>query len=210
MNLRHKHPKKPRKQPFSGLRRHAFNLFGSIEQKPLDSHAVPVQTRFHVPTVRLLLQPKRGPNSRRRAQWGDGHRHRIQHIMAPAAAAAALAGKGRTAVQARAALAAASAEDPRVWIALDSVVRDLRRVRDRLDGAADDAAVARQYAPLAALSGQLLRADGLRAQLGGIGAQERGQPASGFKLTINVGTAAPLTIEGDAASIPDGYQIERE
>jgi hypothetical protein len=137
-------------------------------------------------------------------------RHRIQHIMAPAAAAAALAGKGRTAVQARAALAAASAEDPRVWIALDSVVRDLRRVRDRLDGAADDAAVARQYAPLAALSGQLLRADGLRAQLGGIGAQERGQPASGFKLTINVGTAAPLTIEGDAASIPDGYQIERE
>ncbi len=113
-------------------------------------------------------------------------RHRLNHIVTPAQQIALVAGKDRHAVQERAALASATAADPSVWLALDAITGDLKRVQDRLDRAADEAAAVKQHGATAALSAQLLRGVEMRAKLGGVG-QDKAAPGSGFNLSITIG-----------------------
>jgi hypothetical protein len=113
-------------------------------------------------------------------------RHRLNHIVTPAQHVAMVAGKDRHAVQERAALASATSADPNVWLALDSITGDLKRVQDRLDRAADEAASVKQHGATAALSAQLLRGVEMRAKLGGVG-QNKEAPGSGFNLSITIG-----------------------
>lgn len=131
-------------------------------------------------------------------------RHRVDHIEAPARAVAAAAAKGHDKAKERQALAAATADDARVWLTLGSIAGDLKKVHDRLDQAAEEAAADKQRMALSSLSGQLIRASEVRAKLGGIGQECDGQGAS-FSLRIFLGEK-PIVIEGDPAAEAD-YQI---
>lgn len=97
-------------------------------------------------------------------------RHRRAHVVAPAKALADAAGKGRDALDHRAkVMAAAEAGDPAAFIALASIVNDLRRVHERLERTADAAERDNQRLAVSALSAQQLRATEVRAKMGGVG-----------------------------------------
>jgi len=117
-------------------------------------------------------------------------RHRTVHVVAPAKAIVQAAGKDRDVREQRAeVLAAAEAGDPLAFVALGSIVADLRRVQERLERTADAAEQDNQRLAVSALSSQQLRTAEVRAKIGGVGgyapakAQEGGA-APAFSLTI--------------------------
>ena len=128
-------------------------------------------------------------------------RHRVNHIEAPARAMAKVASRGQDVARERRALAQATAEDPRVWLALNSITADLRKIHDRLDQAADAAAEKGQVMALNAVSGQLIRAAEVRAKLGGVGGEK--EKAATFELKIFIGGEAPVVIEGGSHQAQD-------
>jgi hypothetical protein len=97
-------------------------------------------------------------------------RHRVNHIVGPAKALAEAAAKGRDATEQRAqVMAAAEAGDPSAFVALASIVEDLRKVHARLERSAKGAEDDNQRLAVASLSAQQLRAYEVRAKLGGVG-----------------------------------------
>ena len=141
-------------------------------------------------------------------------RHRHNHVMAPAKALAEAAGKGRDVAEQRAqVMAAAEAGDPTAFVALSSIVDDLRRVHERLERTAGAAEQDNQRQAVASLSAQQLRASEVRAKLGGVGgyAPGKGGPdGSGqgvFSVNIHLGgrdveritTTVGPTVDGELA-----------
>jgi hypothetical protein len=114
-------------------------------------------------------------------------RHRRNHVEAPALAIAQAAAKGRAMVEQRAqTLAAAGAGDPAAFVALATIVDDLRRVHERLERIADAAEQDNQRLAVASLAGQQLRAAEVRAKLGGVGgyAAQKAPGGEGQSLTV--------------------------
>jgi len=86
-------------------------------------------------------------------------------------------------------LAAAEAGDPLAFVALGSIVADLRTVQERLERTADAAEQDNQRLAVSALSSQQLRAAEVRAKIGGVGGYapaktQEGGAAPAFSLTI--------------------------
>lgn len=149
-------------------------------------------------------------------------RHRANHVVAPAKAMINAAGRGRDVADQRAQLMAAAAEpgDPLAYVALASIVGDLRRVHDRLERTAEAAEQDKQRLAVATLSGQQLRAAEVRAKIGGVGAYAPGKAGEGVgaKFAVNIHlngqtltitappTAATIDAEegDDGAPLPDG------
>ena len=97
-------------------------------------------------------------------------RHRLNHVVVPAKALAEAAVKGRDVAEQRAqVMAAAEAGDPTAFVALASIVTDLRKVHARLERTADAAEQDSQRLAVASLSAQQLRAAEVRAKMGGHG-----------------------------------------
>jgi hypothetical protein len=117
-------------------------------------------------------------------------RHRTRHVEAPARAVAEAASKGRQAVTRREGLvAAAEAGDlAAAFIGLEEIAADLKRVRDRLERAAEAAEVDQQRLAVASLSGQQLRAVEVRAKLGGVGgyATPRNDKSDAAPFVLNI------------------------
>jgi hypothetical protein len=119
-------------------------------------------------------------------------RHRRNHVEAPAKAIAQAAAKGRDVVEQRAqTLAAAEAGDPAAFVALASIVEDLRKVHDRLERTAGAAEQDNQRLAVASLAGQQTRVAEVRAKLGGIGGYAAQKTPSGdgqqFTVVFNLG-----------------------
>ncbi|WP_158744357.1 hypothetical protein [Acidisphaera sp. L21] len=120
-------------------------------------------------------------------------RHRKLHVEAPAKALATMANKGADAAAQRATtMAAAEAGDPAAFLALASLVNDLRKVRDRLERSADAAETAGQGTTVAALAGQQIRMGETRAKLGQHGGYGAGRGAGegvggSFSVNIHIG-----------------------
>lgn len=94
-------------------------------------------------------------------------RHRAAHVIAPARQLLAVSGRGVDLREERAEIAAAAeAGDPSAWLGLHSIVADLKRVHDRLEKSADEAAQDRQLGAVAGLSTAQLRATEVRSRLG--------------------------------------------
>jgi hypothetical protein len=119
-------------------------------------------------------------------------RHRRNHVEAPAKAIAQAAAKGRDVVEQRAqTLAAAEAGDPAAFVALATIVDDLRKVHDRLERTAAAAEGDSQRLAVASLAGQQLRAAEVRAKLGGVGGYAAQKAGGGevqaFTVVFNFG-----------------------
>ena len=96
-------------------------------------------------------------------------RHRKAHIEGPARAVVAMANKGADAAAQRAqVIAAAQVGDPAAFLALATIVADLKRAQDRLERMAGVAEQSGQGMTVATLMGQQLRAAELRAKMGGV------------------------------------------
>lgn len=138
-------------------------------------------------------------------------RHRRFHVLAPAKALVAASQKDAEAKAQRQEIATAAAEGdgPRVWLALNAIVADLKAINDRLNKGSEDAAAAGQLAILSSLAGQQLRAVEHRAKLGGLTGfvpakeQDRGEPVV-FRLSINLGNGDEVRIE---APVPERQQV---
>lgn len=143
------------------------------------------------------------------------NRHRKNHVEAPAKALVAAANKGIDVREQRAEmLAAAEAGDPSAFVALASIVADLRKVHERLERTAYAAEQDNQRLAVASLSAQQLRAAEVRARVGGVGgyAPQKGRDGSEvptFSLTINFGdgrteqiVATPIRPTIDAEPVP--------
>jgi hypothetical protein len=132
-------------------------------------------------------------------------RHRTAHL-APKLAAAARLTAPVSVVQGERerakALAAGAAPTGAEVLSLTGLLERVARSLERLDGAADRAVVDNLPTALAAVSGQLHRGIEAAARLQGIGAEPK-QPGNTdkFSVTINLGGAKPLTIEGEARSL---------
>jgi len=138
-------------------------------------------------------------------------RHRAAHVLAPARHLLAVAGRGQDLREERAEIAAAAtANDPRTFLALHAIVDDLRTVYQRLEKSADEAAQDRQPGAVAGLSAQQIRLNEARGRLGNHGAfapsRGRDQERPMFNLTINFAGGRSERIVGttvlDANSIP--------
>ena len=140
-------------------------------------------------------------------------RHRRAHIVAPARALADAANKGRDVVEQRAqVLVAAEAGDPAAFVALASIVGDLRKVHERLERTAVAAEQDGQRMTVAGLAAQQLRASEVRAKIGGVGgyasprAGENGAPGAAlFAVNIHFsgGRTESVIVEGHAAVLQD-------
>lgn len=113
-------------------------------------------------------------------------RHRWNHIEKPARAIAEAASKALPVRREREKLlehAKAGDLNPADFLALGSIVSDLRDVRDRLSRVADEAEAAGSHSAVASLAAQSLRAAEVRSRLAGHG---------GFgKPTVQAGEGAP-------------------
>lgn len=143
-------------------------------------------------------------------------RHRQNHVLAPAKALAEAAGKGRAAADQRAqVMAAAEAGDPAAFVALASIVADLRAVHERLERTAGQAEQDKQRLAVASLSAQQLRAVEVRAKLGGVGGFAPGTAGPGggagpvFSVNIHLGENLVERFSTVSNSIP-GYSIDGE
>jgi hypothetical protein len=142
-------------------------------------------------------------------------RHRHNHFLAPARALTEAAGKGSAAKEKRAEImASAAAGDPSAFIALGSIVADLRTVHARLERTAEASEHDGQRLAVASLSGQQLRAAEVRAKIGGVGAfapQKVREVGDGVAFQVNINFSngrterlamgvgeAPPTIDADA------------
>ena len=116
-------------------------------------------------------------------------RHRREHVVRPMQAAAAALDKGRSIRDHREQLVKqAEAGDPSAFVALASIIADLRKVHERLERQADAAEQDNQRLAVASLSAQQLRAAEVRAKIGGVGgyaAQKANGPSDGLPFTIN-------------------------
>ena len=128
-------------------------------------------------------------------------RHRHNHVIAPTQALVKAANKGKDVAAKRTKMiAAAEAGDPSAFVALSSIVGDLKRVHERLERSAEGAEGARQHLAVSALSGQQLRAAEVRAKLGGVGGYAPGKPgpetnpAGGFSVNIYLGDGKDIRI----------------
>jgi hypothetical protein len=146
-------------------------------------------------------------------QLGVSHtaagRHRRTHIVAPMRAATAALDKGRAVrAQRERHLAAIEGGDLFEILSTGSIAADLRKIRDRLDTSAEDAASANQHTAHAALASQLHRGIELRGKLGGHDkTQPGGSAAAMFSVQIVFSSStekitlasapAPATIEGE-------------
>jgi hypothetical protein len=144
-------------------------------------------------------------------------RHRTNHLVTPAKALVEAANKGRGAREQRAEImAAAEAGDPSAFVALTSIVADLRRVHKRLERTAGAAEIDNQRLAVASLSSQQLRAAEVRAKIGGVGGYapqkvREGGEVPQFILNINfdggrtqqiIATPMAPTIDADPAISP--------
>ncbi len=107
-------------------------------------------------------------------------------------------------------MAAAEAGDPTAFVALASIVSDLRRVHERLERTAHAAENDNQRLAVASLSAQQLRASEVRAKIGGVGSyagpKTAGTTAPMFNLVMNFSGGQRVEIGGtpvDPASVPD-------
>lgn len=118
------------------------------------------------------------------------HRHRHNHIIAPTQALVRAAQKDADAKAQRAdMLAAADAGEASAFVALSSIVSDLKTVQARLERSAQAAESDRQRVAVASLSAQQLRAAELRAKIGGVGgfaAAKAGAERSSVPFSINI------------------------
>lgn len=139
-------------------------------------------------------------------------RHRRAHIEAPARAIVEAANKGQAAAGQRAEImAAAEAGDPAAFIALTTIVADLRRVHERLERTADAAEQDNQRLAVASLSAQQLRAAEVRAKVGLVGGYAPpkvagsgdGQPFSVNIIFGSTGETLTITPAPDALPAPD-------
>jgi hypothetical protein len=119
-------------------------------------------------------------------------RHRRFHVLEPARAVVAAASKGADAVTRRQEIMAAVEEgnSPQVWLALSEIVKDLRGIHDRLERSAAGAEADGQRMAVASLSSQQIKAQEVRAKMGGIGGyapqRDQGGGAGGTRVNISI------------------------
>jgi hypothetical protein len=137
-------------------------------------------------------------------------RHRREHVVRPMQAAAAALDRGRGIRDQREQLVKqAEAGDASAYLALSSIIADLRKVHERLERQADAAEQDNQRLAVASLSAQQLRAAEVRAKIGGVGgyaAQKANGPGDGVPFTINFvfsgGASQQFTLDGAAEVKP--------
>ncbi len=105
-------------------------------------------------------------------QFGISHvsvgRHRREHVVRPMQVAAAALDKGRAVRERREQLVQGAQEgNPLDFIALTTIVQDVRTIHQRLDRMAEAAEQRGSAQGVAQLSGQQLRAAEVRSRLGG-------------------------------------------
>jgi len=140
-------------------------------------------------------------------------RHRVNHVEKPARLIVAAANRDKDARDERArAVAAAEGGDPVAWLGLQAIVTDLKRVHARLEETADTAQKNNQSVAVAALSGQQLRTNEMRARLGSAPgyAPARDEKVMGQPFVLNInfagGAGSPghtMRIAGSTVLDPD-------
>jgi hypothetical protein len=147
-------------------------------------------------------------------------RHRVGHIVAPAAALAKVAAKGKDVAEKRKATleAAERGDDIAAFVGLDEITRDVRKVSKRLGRAAKATEAAGQFTAMTGVVGQQHKNLELRGRLGahpGFVPQKL-TPGEGdrpqFNLIINMpdGKTERLAtiVEAPTANLPDAPSID--
>jgi hypothetical protein len=82
-----------------------------------------------------------------------------------------------------------------VFLSLERIAADLRRVQERLERTADAAESDKQHLAVASLSGQQLRAAEVRARLGGVGAYSPARNATDGAIPVVVTRVERILVE---------------